>query len=266
MARSRFLSCGVAFITVFGLLLAGCSRGPSEEELAQIRFEEQLTVLQQQYDELQKLRADLAAAEASLVELEAIRERDRSEEQVAELEALPARIEELTAARDEAFDAAQNALTDFLNVALNNFPEHPATVSGLNIYADEAILVADDTIAMAGDYKKAIEQLSAALSYYDSLDLPPYQPLQDKLTELTDMRFMTQERFDLVTKGMTMDEVKQVAGVPYYQNIQVDEKRGVETWLYRKAEGGAAAFYFRTKTGKVYNKQFDAVKTKVVED
>ena len=50
MARSRFLSCGVAFITVFGLLLAGCSRGPSEEELAQARFEEQLTVLQQQKD------------------------------------------------------------------------------------------------------------------------------------------------------------------------------------------------------------------------
>ena len=79
------------------------------------------------------------------------------------------------------------------------------------------------------------------------------------------MRYITQERFDLVKKGMTMDEVKEVVGVPYYQNIQVDEKRGVETWLYRKAEGGAAAIYFRTKTGKSYNKKFDAIKTKVVE-
>jgi hypothetical protein len=43
--------------------------------------------------------ADLAAAEASLVELEAVKERDRTEEQVAELEALPARVEELIAAK-----------------------------------------------------------------------------------------------------------------------------------------------------------------------
>jgi hypothetical protein len=252
-------------ITVFGLL-SGCSRGPSEEELARARFEEQLTVLQQQYDELQTLRADLAAAQASLAEIEAIRERDRTEEQAAELEALPTRIEELTTARDEAFDAAQGALTDFLNVALNEFPEHPATISGLNIYADEAILVADDTVVMAGDYKKAINQLDSALSYYQSLDLEPYPPLEEKLAELMDMRFMTQERFDQVVKGMTKDEVKQVAGVPYYQNIQIDEKRGVETWLYRKDDGGAAAIYFRTKTDKVYNKAFDAVKTRVVED
>jgi hypothetical protein len=252
-------------IVVLGLL-SGCSRGPSEAELAQAKFQEQLTELQQKYTALQKLRDDVAAAESNLAEIEAIKERDRSEEQVAELEALPGQIEELTKARDAAFDDAQNALTDFLNVALNEFPDDPATVTGLNIYSDEAILIADETVAKAGDYKKAIDQLGSALSYYDSLGIPRYQPLADKLAELTDMRFITQERFDEVTKGMTMDEVKAIAGVPYYQNIQVDEKRGVETWLYRKAEGGAAAIYFRTKTGKVYNKNFEAVKTKVVDE
>jgi chromosome segregation ATPase len=266
MTRSRFLSGGIATIMVLGLL-AGCSRGPSEEELAKTQFAEQLTLLQQQYAELQTLRADVNAAEASLAEIEAVQERDRTEEQKAELEALPARIEELAAARDQAFDTAQDALANFLNVALNDFPEHPATASGLNIYADEAMLIADETVARAGDYKKAIDQLGSALSYYESLDLPPYQPLADKLAEFTAMRFMTQERFDEVKNGMTMDEVKAIAGVPYYQNIQVDEKRGVETWLYRKGgEGGAAAIYFKIKTGKVYNKAFDAIKTKVVED
>ena len=45
----------------------------------------------------------------------------------AELEALPAKIEELVAARDVKYDEAQGALADFLNVALNDYPEHPAT-------------------------------------------------------------------------------------------------------------------------------------------
>jgi outer membrane murein-binding lipoprotein Lpp len=265
MRRNRFLPCGIAVLVVISVL-SGCSRGPSEEELAQARFEEQAAQLQQQYEDLQNVRSELAAAEAELAEIEAIAERDRSDEQKAELEGLPARIDELTTARDEAFEATQAALTDFLNTALNEYPSDPATVTGLNIYSDEAILIAEDVVLQAGDYRKAVDQLGSALSYYDSLDLEPYQPLVDKLQEFTEMRFIDQERFDAVTKGMTKDEVKAVAGVPYYQNIQVDEKRGVETWLYRKDDGGAAAFYFRTKTGKVYNKNFDAVKTKVVED
>ena len=121
-------------------------------------------------------------------------------------------------------------------------------------------------MAKSGDYKKAMNQLDSASSYYDSIGLPPYQPLIDKMASLDEMRFITQERFDAVEKNMTMDEVKEIVGVPYYQNIQVDEKRKVETWLYRKREGGAAAIYFKTNNNKVYNKNFEAVKVKVVED
>ncbi len=265
MRRSRFLPYGIAILVVFGLV-SGCSRGPSEEELARVAFEEQLTTLQQQYEELQQARTDLAASEAVLAELEAIKERDRSDEQKAELEALPAAIVEQGTARDDAYDAVQATLADFLNIALNEFPEHPATAQGLNLYSDEAILIAEDTVIKSGDYKKALNQLDAANSYYDSIGLPPYQPLVDKMAELEDMRFITQERFDLVKKNMTMDEVKEVIGVPYYQNIQVDEKRKVETWLYRKRDGGAAAVYFKTTNNKVYNWNFEAVKLKVAED
>ena len=265
MRRSRFLPYGIAILVVFGLV-SGCSRGPSEEELAQAAFEEQLATLQQQYEVLQQARTDLGAAEATLAEIEAVRERDRSEEQVAELETLPAAIVELGTARDTAYDAVQATLADFLNIALNDFPEHPATMQGLNLYSDEAILIAEETVIKAGDYKKALNQLDAANSYYDSIDQPPYQALVDKMAELEDIRFITQERFDLVKKKMTMDEVKDVVGVPYYQNIQVDEKRKVETWLYRKREGGAAAVYFKTTNSKVYNWNFEAVKLKVAED
>ncbi len=265
MRRSRFLPCGIAVLVVFGLL-SGCSRGPSEEELALQGMEGQLATLQQQFQDLQQVRADLAVAEVSLAEIEAMKERDRSEEQMAQLEELPAQIGTLNATKDEQYDAVQATLADFLNVALNDFPEHPGTVQGLGIYADEAILIARDTIIQAGDYKKAIDQLDAAASYFDSLDLPPYQPLVDEIAAFQEMRFITRERFDLVKKNMTMDEVKEIAGYPYYQNIQVNEKQGVETWLYRKREGGAAAVYFKMKTSKMYNKNFEAVKMKVVED
>jgi cell division protein FtsB len=265
MKRSRFLPCSVAVLVAIALI-SGCSRGPSEEELAQTQFEEQLAQLQTQYQDLQDRRAELAAATTALTEIEAVRERDRTDEQKAELETLPVTIDELTVARDEVFDLAQDTLANFLNVALNNFPEDPATVQGLNIYADEAILIARDTVFKAGDYKKATDQLASALSYYETLSLPIYPALADTLAELEDMRFINQERFDLIKKNMTMDEVKEIAGVPYYQNIQVDEKRGVETWLYRKVEGGAAAIYFKVKTSKSYDKKWDAVKTKVVTD
>lgn len=265
MKPSRFLPCSVAVLVAI-TLIAGCSRGPTEEEIAQAQFQEQLAQLQTQYEDLQQRRADLAAAETTLAEIEAIKERDRTDEQKAELETLPATIEELTVARDASFDAAQGALADFLNVALNDFPEDPATVAGLNIYADEAILIAEDTVLKAGDYKKATDQLGSAVSYYESLSIPVYPTLAEKLAEFEGFRFITQERFDLVKKDMTMDEVKEIAGVPYYQNIQVDEKRGVETWLYRKEDGGAAAIYFKSKTGKVYGSKWDAVKTKVVTD
>jgi hypothetical protein len=229
-------------------------------------MEGQLATLQQQFQDLQQVRADLAVAEVSLAEIEAMKERDRSEEQMAQLEELPAQIGTLNATKDEQYDAVQATLADFLNVALNDFPEHPGTVQGLGIYADEAILIARDTIIQAGDYKKAVDQLDAAASYFDSLDLPTYQPLVDEIAAFQEMRFITRERFDLVKKNMTMDEVKEIAGYPYYQNIQVNEKQGVETWLYRKREGGAAAVYFKMKTSKMYNKNFEAVKMKVVED
>ena len=264
MRRSRFLQCGIMVLLVFGLS-SGCSRGPSEEELARQEMEGQLATLQQQFQDLQQVRADLVTAEVSLAEIEAIKERDRSEEQNVLLAELPAQIKAMNATKDEKYEEVQATLADFLNVALNNFPEDPGTIEGLNIYADEAILIARDTIFQAGDYKKAIDQLDAASSYYESLDLPPYQPLVDEIATLRDMRFITRERFDLVKKNMTMDEVKEIVGYPYYQNIQRNEKQGVETWLYRKTGGGAAAIYFKMKTSKMYNKNFEAVKMRVVE-
>jgi hypothetical protein len=264
MKPNRILPCVVILAVVAGVL-SGCSRGPSEEELKYAELQQQFTAIQQQYDTLQQLRADIETTEAAIAEIEAIQEKKRSDEQAAALEEAAVKLDELTAARETDYEGLQASLAEFLNTGLNEFPEAPETKSALDIYSEEAVLVAYDMIAKAGDYKKAIDHLVAASSLYEQVGLDVYPVLLEEISSFEEWRFIDQERFDAVTKNMTMDEVKEVAGFPYYQNIQRDEKAGVETWLYRKSEGGAAAIYFKIKTGKVYNKNFDAVKTKVVE-
>jgi prefoldin subunit 5 len=262
MSRHRVLSFVMALF-VISLVLPGCSQGPSEEELAKAALNEQLAAIEQSYEELQTTRTEFDATSARLAELEAMSKLD--DEQQAEKDALAPRVDELATARDAAFETLQNQLAEFLNLALNNFPQAAETVRALEIYSTEGLLTADDIVAKSGDYSKAMDQLRSIQSYYESVGLEPLPALETAIASYDDWRFITQERFDLVKKNMTKDEVREIAGVPYYHNIQVDEQRGVETWLYKKREGGAAAVYFKTNNDKVYATNFDAIKTKVVE-
>lgn len=264
MKRSVLIPCTI--LVASALLAAGCSRGPSEEEQKQADLQNQVTTIEQAYADLQQTRADLTAARSELAELEAIDPKRRSEDQKARIEALGETVGQLDGTRENQFEEVQTQLADFLNTALNDFPNADFTKKALEIYAAEALIVADDMVAKAGDYKKAINHLNNAEGYYQATSFPPYQPLVDKIAQLQEMRFINRERFDAVQKGMTADEVKQVAGVPYYGNIREDDQRGVDMWLYPKREGGAAAVYFKQKTGKVYDTKFDAISTKVVQD
>lgn len=244
----------------------GCNTGPSEEELALATFQEAAGLVQQANTTLQQLRTDLAGAQATVVEIEAISEKERTEEQTAQLEELTLQLDELTGTAEEAYNSLQSQLSDLLNTGLNEYPETPETATALKIYSDEALIVAQDIVVKAGDYKKAIDHLAGAKGYYDAIGLEVNPALVEQMATFDDWRFITKERYDAVKKGMTEDEVKELAGVPYYANIQEDEKRGIDTWLYKKREGGAAAIYFKVKTSKVYNKNFDAVKMKVVTE
>lgn len=264
MKSIRILPCALIVILVGGFLV-GCSRGPSEEELKFAELQQQFVLIQEQDAALEEIRANLAVQAAGLEELQAIDEGKLTDEQKLLLEEGLLAIEELSAAENEAFEEVEGNLAEFLNTALNEYPEAPETKQALDIYSIEAILVAEDMVTKAGDYSKAIDHLYAAGSLYDQVGLDIYPGIDEKIAWLNEWRFITQERFDSVKKGMTKDEVKVLAGVPYYQNIQKDTKRDVETWLYRKVDGGAAAIYFKMKTDKVYNKNFEAIKTKVVE-
>jgi small-conductance mechanosensitive channel len=243
----------------------GCSGGPSEEELAAAALKEQATGLAAAQEALNQKRADLAAAKAELAEIEGTAERQRTDEQKQRVEELPTAIDELKAAIDLEYEQLQEQLAGFLNDALNNHPEAPETAEGLRIYSEEAIVNAEDVVKKSGDYKQAKEAMIGAKNYYEAVGLEPNPAIQEKAAYFEEMRFINQERFDAVKKGMTMDEVRAAAGVPYYRNIKEQPDQKITTWLYPRREGGAASVTFDRK-GKLYHKNFDAVRPKVSED
>lgn len=266
MKRNQ-LACGCFVLVAVVGLVQGCSRGPSEEELKLVAFQEQFTAVQQEYDALMNLRSEVKAAEATLAELQAIPQNKLTDEQKAQMEEIETRLETAATETETAFETVQGQLADLLNIGINEFPDSQETADALMIYSDEAILVADDMIAKSGDYKKAIDHLRTAEGYFEAAGLSPYHPLVAKIAELEDWRYITKERFDQVKKGMTKDEVVALVGQVYFRNIQENPSKGVEAWLYKKREGGAAGFYFKIKTGKVYDWNWEAVAaTTVVED
>ncbi|PWB78322.1 MAG: hypothetical protein C3F15_02040 [Holophagae bacterium] len=263
MKATRVVPCLLIVVVAIGVF-TGCKKGPTKEETKLAEMKQTFATLQQQTAVLEQARAKLTAAEGAAAAILAIEESKRTPEQKTMLAQTNASIAELTTAQDAAFEAAQATLADFLNVGLNDFPQAPETKQALDLYTREALLVADDMVRKAGDYAKAVDHLNGVDSLYDQVGLPHNPAIKQKLDWLDDWRYITQERFDAVKNNMTMDEVRTIAGVPYYANIQEDQAKGIETWLYRKRDGGAAAFYFTIKTGKVYGKNYEAIKTKVV--
>ncbi len=261
--RRRILTSMLVIPIVFGLMTGCTSKEEREKEQKKAQMGQQITEIEQMYADLQKSREELASLRTALKEAEAIPVRKRSEETKAQLAELPDRIKTLEEKTSKDYDTLQDKLATFLTTALNDFPKAPETAKGLEIYAKEALYTAEDVVKKAGDYKKAIEILQTAKTYYESIGLTPYQPLLDAMDKYDEMRFITKERFDAVKKGMTEDEVTAVAGAPYYLNKKKDEKRGIEYWLYPRRDGGAAAIYFNKKK-KVYHKDFNAVKPRVV--
>lgn len=261
--KRRILTSMLVIPIVFGLMVGCTSKEEKEKQQKKAQMGQQITEIEQMYADLQKAREELAGLKTALAEAQAVPERKRTDETKAQLAELPDRIKALEEKTSKGYDALQDKLATFLTTALNDFPEAPETAKGLEIYAKEAIYTAEDIVQKAGDYKKAIDTLQNAKTYYESIGLTPYQPLLDAMAKYDEMRYITKERFDKVKKGMTEDEVAEVVGVPYYMNKKKDEKRHVEYWLYPRRDGGAAAIYFNSKK-KVYHKNFDAVKPKVV--
>jgi outer membrane murein-binding lipoprotein Lpp len=261
MKNYRVLPCCAVILAVI-MLAGGCSSGPSEEELALAAMQEQAQAINAAYETLTQQRNDLEAAKTTIAEIEGMSKRERTDEQTQQLEELTAKLPELQEGIDAGYNDVQEKLADFLYVALNDFPAAPETQEGLRIYAEEAIFNAEDTVMKSGNYKKGIETMLNAKEYYEAIGLEPLAALVDKIAEYDDWRFITNERFDQVNRGMTPEEVKEVIGVPYYKNIRENPNKTI-TWIYQRREGGAAAITFNK--GKVYHTKFDAVKPRIAD-
>jgi tetratricopeptide (TPR) repeat protein len=125
--------------------------------------------------------------------------------------------------------------------------------------SDEDILVAQEFIDKGGDYARALEIYDTALQAD-----PDNEHLHQAKQWAEEHRWMTEERFAAVKKGMTRAEVRAVLGQPNLHNIQTYPEKKTVAWFYPKGpDRSAAGIYFNQKGSgpyKVYLAQFNAVK------
>lgn len=245
-----------------GLALLGLvACGPSQEEQAAAAQAEQLTQLEEGKAALDAKRQELADLQG---ELGAI---DESEEGAADRQAeLEGEISRLEGEVIDASEELSSAVVDFINAdpPIEGEPLTESQQAGIRIKSAEDMVVAREHIDKGGDYRRAID------IYNQALQVDPDNPdLQAALAEAEELRWMTQERFSEVKKGMSTDEVRATLGQPNLRNVRDYPEREVTAWFYPTHENGAAAaVWFRAgKSGdqEVYQTKFEAIEGKSEE-
>lgn len=255
MAKEPTTAVVILALTV----LFGCA-ADSEKKAASPDIAAEFVKVQQARSALEAARSSLEAVRA---ELNALMAKGRLSAEETERKAeLESRLSAAERAFEEAYDKDQSVLSSFLTFALNDdaLKSAPQTRQALRLYADEALLNARDRVDKSGDYAKAIEILQTAESYYEFAELAVPQDLRESREQAQRLRYLTKDRFDLLKKGMTPDEVKAITGNPLYANVRetVAQGRKITMWLFPRdpAVGGASAIYF--DKGKVYAMKWDA--------
>lgn len=233
--------------------LLACSEKKTEQPKIDLQGQlQRVKTLHQQHlakaEEVQQLRQELAKL------------REKSKLNAAEAQQkqqLEEKVKAVSRELDQIFTEDQNELAAFLNKALNDAPQAPETLEGLKIYAQDTILNARDYMNEAGDYRKAVELLETAESYFAAISATPPDELEELLKEAKRLRFITRDRFDAVKKGMTKAEVRAITGTPLALNVREQEVKGqkVTVWLFRSEEGDIASFFFNQK-GQLYSKDW----------
>ncbi len=160
-------------------------------------------------------------------------------------------------------DEFSRHLVAFLNAdpPRENEPLTARQAQAIRWKSEEDILLARDYVQRAGDFRRAIDILEAALA----LD-PGYEALREELVLVRAARFVTAERFNQVKPGMGPDDVRGLLGAPNPHNVREylehGPGRGVIGWFYPKDDhGSAAGVWFSRETGspKVYRVDFAAI-------
>lgn len=254
--------------------------GPSEEEITAAARVEEWAALQADHqdlstkrDELRALREKITAGPEALAEAleETIAEPSEGspeegdsaessltpEEAFAQLEEEAAEVERGV---NQAADAFGQRLVDFINefAGYEGDEPYPEVKAALRMKSGEDVVLAREYIEKGGDYGKAVDIMESALA----VD-PENEELARELEEVKALRYMDEERFSKVEKGMNESEVREVLGQVKHQNVREYEDRDVVAWFYPREGGAAAAVFFRERKGqlRVYDMNFEAVKT-----
>jgi len=140
-------------------------------------------------------------------------------------------------------------------------PLSPRQAQAIRWKSEEDIYLARGYVERAGDFRRAVDILEAALA----LD-PGHAALRAELERIRAARFVSPERFAKVKSGMDPDEVRAVLGAPNPHNVREylerGPGRGVIGWFYPKDDRGAAAGVWFTKehgAPSVYRTDFSAI-------
>ena len=255
-------------LLVLGLGLMACDSGPSPEEQQAAANAEAWSALEQAKTDLEAKRQELrdlqqTAADAGEEDSEA----EAAEGEEVEGEAPPS-PEELEA-QIKTLEEEVISKTDGFTQQLAQFINDQGLTEGaeltevqrkaFDLKAQEDILIAQEYIDKGGDYQRAIEIYTTSLLFD-----PENQLLLDAKAEAEVLRYMTEERFAAIKKGMTEAEVREALGTPKASNVREFDK-GVLGWFYPQepTEGArpAAGVYFREKKGVnlVYEADFNAI-------
>ncbi|MEM7049465.1 MAG: hypothetical protein AAF604_07390 [Acidobacteriota bacterium] len=244
------------------LLSALVACGPSVEEQAATALEGQWVAVQEAKSALDQMRqelADLKAAAETTVEGAEEATEEVTEEAAA---ASAAAIAELEQKVDDTAGEFNQQLVDFINSdpPVEGEARSERQNAAFAMKSDEDILVAQEYINVGGDYKRAISIYEQAMTAD-----PENARLQELLAEAQELRFMSEERFGAVKKGMTEEEVRASLGPVNLRNVREYEDKGATAWFYPKDDQGSAAAVWFRRAGqeaplKVYDINFEALK------
>ena len=234
----------VACVCLLAVTAAGCSGAGSEEQQKKAQQQEDWAWLQQTKQQLDAKRQELAALrqqlhdapveEAAVAEGQAAPAGSRAdlESRIANLEA------EISAQSEELGGRVVGYINSFETSEGDPMPAEQQ--QAIRMKSDEDIEVALEWIEKGGDYRRAIE-------IYETQRMvdPGYDRLEQALASAQQMRYMTEERFAQVKKGMTQSEVRAALGPVNLHNVQQYPDKKIEAWFYPREGGGASGVYFR---------------------
>jgi hypothetical protein len=262
----RHLFVHLAAVCLVATALTACSSGASEQEQKTAQQQQEWTWLQQTKQQVDAKRQELAALRQQLhdapVEDATTAAAEGQAPPAGSRADLEARIATLEGEIGQQSEELGGRLVGYINSfeTAEGDPMPAEQQQAIRMKSDEDIEVAQEWIEKGGDYRRAIE----IYEVQKQID-PGYDRLDQALASAQQMRYMTEERFTQVKKGMSPSEVRAVLGPVNLHNIQEYPDKKIQAWFYPREGGGASGVYFRlddnTNAYVVYQTTFE-VKSK----